>query len=80
MISMALMAAASSEEAMETLPESSTSILQPVDSMIERIVLPPEPITSRMRSFGIWIVKMRGAKREMLGRGAWRAAAIVSRM
>ena len=35
---------------METLPESSTSILQPVDSMIARIVLPPEPITSRMRS------------------------------
>ena len=54
---------------MDTLPESSTSILQPVDSMIERIVLPPEPMTSRMRSLGIWIVKMRGAKREMFGRG-----------
>ena len=46
---------------METLPESSTSILQPVDSMIDRIVLPPEPMTSRIRSLGIWIVKMRGA-------------------
>ena len=54
---------------METLPESSTSILQPVDSMIERIVLPPRPMTSRMRSCGIWIVKMRGAKREMFARG-----------
>ena len=61
MISIAFIAAASSEDAIETLPESSTSILQPVDSMIARIVLPPEPMTSRIRSFGIWIVKIRGA-------------------
>jgi len=80
MIEIAFIAAASSALAMETLPESSTSILQPVSSMIERIVLPPEPITSRMRSFGIWIVKMRGAKREMFGRGDSRAEAIFSRM
>jgi hypothetical protein len=61
MISMARRAAASSEEAMETLPESSTSIRHPVSSMIERMVFPPDPMTSRMRSRGIWMVKMRGA-------------------
>ena len=53
MISIAFIAAASSADAMETFPESSTSILQPVASMIDRMVLPPEPITSRIRSFGI---------------------------
>src|SRR6266496_3913465 len=79
MISIARSAAASSEEAMETLPESSTSILQPVDSMIDRIVLPPEPMTSRMRSRGICIVKMRGANGEMLGRSLDRDAGVHER-
>jgi len=41
---------------MVTLPSSSTSIFVPVSSTIQRMVLPPEPMTSRMRSFGIWIV------------------------
>ncbi len=80
MIWIARSAAASSEEAIDTRPESSTSILQPVSSMIDRIVFPPEPMTSRMRSLGICIVKMRGAYGEMLGRGFSRAAAIFSRM
>ena len=42
MIWIARRAAASSDDAMDTRPESSTSILQPVSSMIERIVFPPD--------------------------------------
>ena len=47
---------AASGEAMMTLPSSSTSISQPVSSTIERMVLPPGPMTSRILSFGICIV------------------------
>ena len=43
------------------VPSSSMSILQPVCSTISRITLPPEPITSRIFSFGTLIMVMRGA-------------------
>ena len=48
-------------EAMETRPSSSTSILQPVRSTMERIILPPGPMRSRILSTGILMVRMRGA-------------------
>ena len=37
------------------------SILAPVTSLISRITLPPEPITSRILSLGMVMVVMRGA-------------------
>ena len=43
------------------VPSSSMSILVPVCSVISRITLPPEPITSRILSFGTLITVMRGA-------------------
>ncbi len=61
MMLIAFCAAASSDDAMLMRPSSSTSILTPVRSTIERMVLPPEPIRSRIFSTGILIVMMRGA-------------------
>ncbi len=54
----AICAAASSDDAMLMRPSSSTSILTPVRSTIERMVLPPEPMRSRVFSTGILIVMM----------------------
>ena len=48
-------------EATFTVPSSSMSILAPVFSTISRITLPPEPITSRILSTGIFSTSMRGA-------------------
>src|ERR687895_553972 len=48
-------------EATFTVPSSSTLILAPVFSTISRITLPPEPITSRILSTGIFKTSMRGA-------------------
>ena len=48
-------------DAIFTVPSSSILILAPVFSTISRITLPPEPITSRILSVGIFIVSMRGA-------------------
>ena len=43
------------------VPSSSMSILQPVCSTISRITLPPVPITSRIFSFGTFMMVIRGA-------------------
>ena len=43
------------------VPSSSMSTLVPVCSVISRITLPPEPITSRIFSLGTLITVMRGA-------------------
>src|SRR5207247_2888531 len=80
MISIAFMAEPSSTEAMWMRPSSSTSILQPVLSMIERIIFPPGPITSRILSLLMRIVKMRGANVEMFARGLARVVSMTSRM
>ena len=61
MMAIALRAADSSTEAIDTRPSSSTSILQPVRSTIERIIFPPGPMMSRILSTGTRMVRMRGA-------------------
>ena len=55
MISIALLADGPSEDAIFTRPSSETSIFTPVCSMIDRIILPPGPMTSRILSVGIFI-------------------------
>ena len=76
----ALFNAASSAEAILTLPVSSMSILAPVCSTMPRITLPPGPMRSRILSTGICRVWMRGANFEVLVRGAGSASYILSRM
>jgi len=61
MIPRALAAAASSTEAISTVPSSLISILTPVSSMMLRIIFPPGPITSRILSTGILKEIIRGA-------------------
>ncbi len=80
MMATALRAAPSSTEAIDTRPSSSTSILQPVRSTIERIILPPGPMMSRILSTGTLMVMMRGAYVLMLGRASGSASSILSRM
>ncbi len=80
MISTAFCVLSSSVEAMSTRPSSWTSILQPVRSTIERIVLPPGPMMSRILSLLIVMVRMRGAYGEMFSRGASIEACIASKI
>ena len=61
MISMASAVAFSEVEAILTVPLSCTSMVTPAFSWMARMVLPPEPMTSRMRSTAILMVVMRGA-------------------
>ena len=56
------------------------SILQPVRSTIERIILPPGPMMSRILSTGTRIVRMRGANGLISVRGCASASSIRSRM
>ena len=67
---MAALIALASAEAILTVPSSSMLILAPVFSTISRITLPPEPITSRILSVGIFMVSMRGAYSPSSARGA----------
>ena len=80
MMLIAFCAAASSDDAMLMRPSSSTSIFTPVRSTMLRMVLPPEPMTSRIFSTGILIVMMRGAKVEMSARAVPSVSAILPRM
>ncbi len=57
-------------EATVTVPSSCTSILQVYSFWSARIVLPPEPMMSRIFSSGTVIVRRRGAKAESSGRAA----------
>src|SRR5579883_2752646 len=59
--SIAAFEASPSTAATLMVPSSSMSILAPVTSQISRMTLPPEPITSRILSFGIVIVVMAKA-------------------
>ena len=77
MSSIARLAAACDGEAMVTLPSFSISISAPVSSWIERMVLPPGPMTSRILSGGTMMVMRRGACWEMSPRGASIAACIL---
>ena len=56
------------------------SILAPVLSMIERMVLPPGPMTSRILSLGIRIVMILGANREISCLGEASVFSMTSRM
>ena len=62
------------------VPSSSMSILQPVCSTISRITLPPVPITSRIFSFGTFMMVMRGAVAATSPRAPVSALAISPRM
>ena len=59
--SIAAFAASPSTAAILTVPSSSISIFAPVVSVISRMTLPPDPITSRIFSFGMLKVVIRGA-------------------
>ena len=52
-----------------TVPSSLMSIVAPVSSVIERIVVPPLPMTSRILSGWIFIVIRRGANSLISVRG-----------
>src|ERR1019366_2559416 len=67
-------------EATVTVPSSCTSILQAYSFWSARIVLPPEPMTSRIFSSGTVIVSRRGANAESSGRAAFSVCSILSRM
>ncbi len=67
-------------EAILTRPESSTSILTPVSSIIVRMFLPPGPITSRILSGLTSIVMIRGAWTEISFLGSAMTSFIFSRM
>jgi hypothetical protein len=66
-------------EATVTVPSSCTSILQEYSFWSARIVLPPEPMTSRILSSGTTIVRSLGANSDSSGRAAWSVASILSR-
>ena len=68
-MSMAFCAFSALVEPIRTVPSSSTSIVHLVSSMILRIILPPGPMMSRMRSGLILILVMRGAYGESSVRG-----------
>ena len=65
---------------MRTVPSSSSSMFVPVWLWIERIILPPGPMTSRILSGWILIVSMRGAQNDSSGRGALMTSCIAFRM
>ena len=66
-MALAFWACSSSGEPIKTVPSSSTSILQPVSSMMERMTRPPGPITAPILSCGIDMRNMRGANGESSG-------------
>ena len=68
--SIAACAASPSTAATLMVPSSSMSILAPVVSVISRMTLPPEPMTSRIFSFGMLKVVIRGALSLTSSRGA----------
>ena len=80
MICCAFAAPSWSTEAMNTVPSSSMSIFAPVSSMMLRITLPPEPITSRILSGSIFIVMMRGAYWDICLRGSAMVSNIIPMM
>ncbi len=78
MIAIARSAASRSLVAISTVPSSSTLMRAPVESTIDRMVLPPGPITLRIWSMSILIWKMRGAYGEISARGSAIARSITS--
>ena len=66
--------------AMWMVPSSSMLMLAPVSSWMPRTTLPPEPMTSRILSTGMWMVSMRGANSESSSRGAAMVSSMASRM
>ncbi len=66
--------------AIRTSPESSMSIWAPVSSVMRLMILPPGPMTSRILSGGMFMMKMRGAYGDISVRGADRAVAMMSRI
>ena len=73
-------AASASTAAMVMEPSSWMSMVVPVSSVMARMVAPPLPITSRIRSGLIFIWYMRGAKSDSSVRAAGMASCILPRM
>ena len=63
---------------MNTLPSSSMSTLAPVSAQIFWMVFPPEPMTSRILSTGIFRDSIFGAYSLTSGRGAGMAFSMTS--
>ena len=77
---MASSAPSMSLQATVTVPSSSTSIKAPVASWIERIILPPGPISRPIFSGSMCVRSSRGAQAEISGRGREMVVSIFRRI